>query len=68
MWSLVVDEDYNSVKLLKLEEVDLTAHGPGLRVCYQTVFGSRCRNDHRPAAVTLAVWLLGNSDSNRSLC
>ena len=30
--------DYNSVKLLKVEEVELIADDPGLQLCYKTVF------------------------------
>jgi hypothetical protein len=43
---VVVGEDYSSVELLKVEEVDLIADGPGLRVYYQTVFSPRCRTAH----------------------
>jgi hypothetical protein len=34
---VVVGGDYSSVKLLNVEEVDLIADGPGLRVYFQTV-------------------------------
>jgi hypothetical protein len=54
---VVVGEDYNSVKLLKVEEVDLVAGGPGLQVYYQTVFGPRCRTAHRMSS--------GSADSSR---
>jgi hypothetical protein len=40
---VVVDGDFKSVKLFKVEEVDLIADGPGLRVYYETVFGPCCR-------------------------
>jgi hypothetical protein len=43
--------DYNSVKLLKVKEVDLIADGPGLQVCFQTLFGPCCRIARRMSAV-----------------
>jgi hypothetical protein len=56
----VVVTDYNSVKLSKVEEVDLIADGPGLRVYYQTVFGPRCRTAPRMS--------VGPADSCRISC
>jgi hypothetical protein len=40
---VVVGGDYDSMKLLKVEQVDLIADDPGLQVYYQTVLGSCCR-------------------------
>jgi hypothetical protein len=57
---VVADGDYNSVKLLKAEEADLIADGPGLRVYYQTVFGPRCRTAHQIS--------VGPADSSRIYC
>jgi hypothetical protein len=57
---VVVCGDYNSAKLLKAEEVDWIADGPGLRVYYQTVFGPRYRTAHRMS--------IGPADSSRISC
>jgi hypothetical protein len=57
---VVGGEDYNSVKLLKVEEVDLIADGPGLQLYCQTVFGP-C---HRIAP----LMSVGPADSSRISC
>jgi hypothetical protein len=54
---VVVCGDYNSAKLLKVEEVDWIADGPGLQVYHQTVFGPCCQTAHRMS--------VGPADSSR---
>jgi hypothetical protein len=44
---VVVCGDFNSAKLLKVEEVDWIADDPDLRVYHQKVFGPRCCTAHR---------------------
>jgi hypothetical protein len=57
---VVVGGDYNSVKLSKVEDVDLIADGPGLRIYYKTVFGRRYRTAHRMS--------VGPANSSRISC